>query len=251
MAEASPQRVSPELSAGNLDSQVLGLLSDNPQALRRLVEELGGGFRKAFCDLVAGVAEFMSPSRAHEFTSRDIRDLVLTLCHTLGIDVVDMGATSITAPDGSHGDPDESFLIGARATAYRALEAQHGADAAMGSLDGKPPDLAVEVEHTSYQPHKPGLYRRCGVPELWDLGTAEAARGPVIYDLQADDGPRALPASRPLPGVRADQLPAAASTLRDLGGPLAIAARGEAAGKRVLEVACGRSSAPPVGPPSP
>ena len=120
MAEASPQRVSPELSAGNLDSQVLGLLSDNPQALRHLVDELGGGFRKAFCDLVAGVAEFMSPSRAHEFTARDVRDLVLALCHTLGIDVVDMGATSITAPDGSHGDPDESFLIGARATAYRA-----------------------------------------------------------------------------------------------------------------------------------
>ena len=121
----------------------------------------------------------------------------------------------------------------------------------MSSLEGRPPDLAVEVEHTSYQPHKPGLYRRCGVPELWDLGTAEAARGPVIYDLQADDGPRTLPASRALPGVLADQLPAAAATLRDLGGPLAVAARGEAVGKGLLDVACGRRNAPSTATSSP
>ena len=53
MAEAATPAscVSPELSAGNLDSRVLSVVADNPRVLRRLVEDLGGGFRKVWYDL--------------------------------------------------------------------------------------------------------------------------------------------------------------------------------------------------------
>ena len=251
--------VSPDLSAGDLRSRVLSLVGDDPRVLRRLVDDLGGGFRKVWYDVVVGFAEFMSPSQAHEFTSRDARDLILALCHTKGLDVVDMGATSIKVPDGScGGDPDESFLIGERATQYRRVESSAGAAAAMDSIKGQAPDLAIEVEHTSHQPEKVGIYRACGVKELWDMATAEVGRGSVIHDLQAEGGPRARTSSRILSGVRADRLPTAAQALREVGGPLAFAerrARGEPVEQRLLGAAGAlpgpRDVQTPEGPPEP
>ena len=253
MAQAAPApQIFSDIHEGDRGSRVLTLSSDDEQALRRLVENLGGGFRKVWFDLVGGFVEFMSPSQAHEFTSRDARDLVLALCHACGIDVVDMGATSVEAPDGFRGgDPDESFLIGKRAGAYREIEVAQGADAAMASIDKQPPDLAVEVEHTYHQPEKIAIYRACGVQELWDLATEHAGRGPVIYDLQAEGEPRATDVFRLLPGVRAESLPAAAADLQRIGGPLRFAeqlARGEPVDRRLLAVA-GALEAPRAGEP--
>ncbi len=111
--------------------------------------------------------------------------------------------------------------------------------AAMASIDGQPPDLAVEVEHTARQPEKIAVYRDCGVTELWELATESAGREPVIYDLQAKGGPRSMVKSAILPDVRAAQLPAAARALREIGGPLAFAekgARGEPVRQQLLGV---------------
>ena len=166
MAEPPPPtpRVLPALVTGSRGSRVLSLTSDEPGVLRPLVYELGGGFRKGLFDLAGGFAEFMSPSQAHEFTSRDVHDVILALCHASGIDVVDMGSTSVRTPDDTAGgDPDESFLVGERATRYRAVEAAQGPEAAMASIEGQPPDTAVEVEHASRRDEKPAIYRACGV----------------------------------------------------------------------------------------
>ncbi len=150
------------------------------------------------------------------------------------------------APDGSSGgDPDESFLIGERATRYRRVETTEGVGAAMALIEGQPPNLAIEVEHTSHRPDKISIYRACGVKELWDLATATAGRTPMIYDLQAEGGPRSRPSSDILPGVRADRLPAAVDTLRGIGGPLVFAekrARGEPVDRRLLGAASGASA---------
>lgn len=242
MAESAPASdVFPDIHFGDRGSRVLAVTSDDPQALRGLVDCLGGGFRKVWFDLVGGFAEFMSPNQAHEFSARDARDLVLALCHLGGIDVVDMGATTIKSPGGvKKGDPDESFLIGERARAYRETEAAEGEKAAAVTIEGQPPDLAVEVEDTHHKPEKIQIYRECGVTELWDLATESAGRGPVIYDLQSEGAPQAVALSRILPGVRADTLPAAAAELQRMGGPLRFAdglARGEPVGRRLLEVA--------------
>ncbi len=226
---------------GSLESRVLSLATDDPRVLSRFVDDLGSGFRKVWFDLMHGFAEFMSPSQAHEFTSRDVHDLILALCHAKGIDVVDLGSTSIEAPDGSSGgDPDESFLIGERATRYRRVETGEGVAAAMDTIEGQPPDLAVEVEHTHHHPDKISVCRTCGVKELWDLATAAAGRAPAIYDLRAGGGPCPRPGSGVLPGVGAAGLPAAVAVLRDIGGPLAFAerrARGEPVDRRLLAAA--------------
>ena len=231
--------MTPEISAGDRQSHVLSLASADQQALRRLVEELGGGFRKICFDLAAGFVEFMAPSQEHEFTSRDARDLVLVLCRVRGLEVVDMGATTIGVPDGTRSVvPDESFLIGERAAEYRRLEAAAGAAAAMASIRGQPPDLAIEVEHTSHQPEKVDVYRRCGVGELWDLASEAKGRAPRIYDLTGKAA-RPRETSRLLPGIRAARLPAAAEALRAIGGPISYAeqrARGEPVDRRLLDI---------------
>ena len=165
----------------------------------------------------------------------------MALCHDKGIAVVDMGSTTISTPEQTGaGLPDESFLIGARAERYLQIEARDGEAAAIASIEGEPPDLAVEVEHTSHQRRKISLYRECGVKELWDLATGSAKRAPTVYDLQAENGPKSRPDSRILPGVRADRLSAAAAELRVLGGLIALGgkrARGELTDDHLVAIA--------------
>ena len=256
MAESAPSpRVCSDIHDGDRGSRVLAVTSDDAQALQRLVESLGSGFRKVWFDLAGGFAEFMSPSQAHEFTARDARDLVMALCHARGIDVVDMGATTIQTPDGAKaGDPDESFLVGKRATAYREIEAAEGNRAAGSFVEGQSPDLAIEVEHTHRQPEKVNIYRECGVAELWNLATEEVGCGPVVYDLQAEDRPQAIARSRLLPGVCAEALPAAAADLRRMGGPLRFAERmacGERVDQQLLKIAGISQDSMGGGPPAP
>ena len=216
----------PRLCTGSRGSLVLAVASEEPEALRAQIEDFRDGFRKVWFDLSAGFAEFMSPSQAHEFTARDVRDVVMALCHAEGIDVVDMGSTSVRTPDGeAGGDPDESFLVGERATRYREVEAERGTDAADASIEGEPPDIAVEVEHTSRRDEKALIYRECGVGELWDIGTPRVGAVSVIHDLQTGDRPRRLAPSRYLPDVQAARLPDAIAALKGLGGPYVFMAR--------------------------
>ena len=254
MAEplASTGRLRPLLGMGSRGSLVLTVTGDEPEALRAQVEIFGDGFHKVCFDLAKGFAEFMSPSQAHEFTSRDVRDVIMAFCHAQDIAVVDMGATTVRAPDGAaRGDPDESFLVGERAARYRDVEAERGTEAADAYIEGKPPDIAVEVEHTSHRAEKARIYRESGVGELWDLGTPRAGAPPVIHDLQAAGGPRPRSASRFLPDVRADRLPNAIATLKQLGGPygfVASHARGEPVARTLLAALRGAPTERPDGP---
>ena len=221
MAEPSmsTSSVSPLLCTGSRGSLVLVITSDERRALRPQIESLRDGFRKVWFDLSRGFAEFMSPSQEHEFSSRDVRDVIMALCLAQNIDVVDMGAREVRTPDDeAGGDPDESFLVGERATRYREVEAQQGVAAADESIKGEPPDIAVEVEHTSRKVEKALIYRECGVGELWDIGTPHAGGRSIIFDLQAEGAPRRLSASRLLPAVHAAQLPHATATLKAIGG---------------------------------
>ena len=63
MAQAAPApQIFSDIHEGDRGSRVLTLSSDDEQALRRLVENLGSGFRKVWFDLAGGFVEFMSPS---------------------------------------------------------------------------------------------------------------------------------------------------------------------------------------------
>ena len=121
----------------------------------------------------------------------------------------------------------------------------------MASIDGRPPDIAVEVEHASRRDEKRATYRACGVGELWDVGTPRAGGAAVFYDLRAQDAPRAGRASRILPDARAAGLGNAIAVLRTLGGPLAFAGRhdrGEPVASELLGVLCGATSPRPGEP---
>ena len=226
---------------GSLGSDMLALCGGSPQVLKAMVEGLATEFRKGWYDLTAGIAVFMAPSRAHEFTSRQAIELVKALFHAKAIAVVDMGATTIQADHGNKSlEPDESFLIGERAARFLQIDSEQGLEAALDDVGEEPPDLAVEVEHTHYDPGKIEVYRAVGVPELWELATGAARRAPRILDLQAEGGARPVATSRLLPGVSAERLPAAAAELRNIGGLVEFVRRmerGERVDRRLLAAA--------------
>ena len=216
-----PEAILPQscTEVGSLGSDVLALRGGSPRVLKAMTEALALEFRKGWYDLTAGIAVFMAPNRAHAFTSREMIDLVKALCHAKALTVVAMGGTTIKADhEGRRLEPDESFLIGERALRFLRIESEHGVEAALADVGEDPPDLAVEVEHTHYDARKTAIYRALGVPELWELATGAAGRTPQIFDLQAAGEPRVIAASRIVPGVHAERLPAAAAELRKIGG---------------------------------
>ena len=226
---------------GSLGSDVFALCGGSPRVFEAMVEELANEFRKCWYDLTAGIAVFMAPSRAHEFTANDLRQLVEALCYSTGLAVVVMRSTTARTDDRSKSmDPDESFLIGERAARFLRIESEQGLKAALADVGVEPPDLAVEVEHTHYDPNKVEVCRAAGIGELWELATDDARRAPRILDLQARGGPRPVATSRLLPGVRAERLPAAVVELRQIGGLVGFVERkshGEPVVRRLLTTA--------------
>ena len=232
-----PETILPEShnEKGSLGSDVLALRGGSPRMLKAMTEVLATEFRKSWYDLTAGIAVFMAPSRVHEFTSRDAIELVKALCHAKAVAVVALGSATARTDDRDQGlEPDESFLIGERAARFLGIEARDGTKAALADLGEKPPDLAVEVEHTHYDPNKVAIYRALGVPELWEMATSVVQRAPRILDLQAEGSARSVSTSRILPGVRAERLPAAIAELKEIGG-FAAFVEGNALGEPVIE----------------
>ena len=226
---------------GSLGSDVLALCGGSPRVLKGMVEGLATEFRKGWFDLAGGIAVFMAPSRAHGFTSDEVNELVKALCRSNDLAVVAMRDTTIEADGGDKSiEPDESFLIGERAARFLDIEARQGLEAALEDVGDEPPDLAVEVEHTHYDPGKTEVYRAVGVRELWELAAGATRRDPRILDLQAPGGARAVETSRILAGVRAERLPTAVAELRAIGGLVEFVERkshGEPVVRRILAAA--------------
>ena len=204
---------------GSLGSVVLAVRGGSPRVLRAIIEDLSTQFRKGWYDIADGIAVFMAPSSAHEFTTDDMRQLIEALCLSSGLAVVSMRSTTAQTEDRNQSmDPDESFLIGERAARFLRIQSSEGREAALADLGTKPPDLAVEVEHTHYDPKKVEVYRAVGVRELWEMSTGSTRRAPRILDLQAPGGARPVETSSILSGVCAARLPAAVAELRTIGG---------------------------------
>ena len=204
---------------GPLGSGVVSLQGGDPGIFKACIEYLSQRFRKRWYDLAAGVAVFMAPSVAHEVRASDVGDLVKALCRCKGIAVVHLGsATSETKDKQQSADPDESYFVGEKAEQFRDLERRSDLDRAVSAMEGVPRDLVIEVEHMHYDAKKPGIYRKAGVQELWDIGTTQTKRGPAIWDLQAPGHARTVETSRIIEGVRVDCLLGAIKILRVLGG---------------------------------
>ena len=202
-------------STGSLGSDVVVLRSTDACALRDAIEELSADFQRCWYHLPAGLAVFMATSRAHEFSRTDASDLIEALCYVSRHANVGLGRTTAQTDDQSQSvDPDESFLIGERAARFRQIQRNAGSDAALADLGTQPQDLAVEVERAPHDDVRTEVYRAVGMRELWETPRGE----PRILDLQAPDGVRPIEASRILPGVPVEGLPAVIDELRVLGG---------------------------------
>lgn len=214
--------IAPELTweTGSLGSPVLALRGGDPDILKRVADRYAERFRKSWRDLKSGIAVFMAPSRAHEYSKGDARGGVEALAAALGLAVVNLGSATLRGADSENrqGDPDESFFIGPAAARYRAIERRDGTEAARAALADTPADLAVEVEHTHYDATKRAIYRAAGVAELWEIATAPTGKETAIVDLQASGGPQSVEASAVVPGVQADGLDEALQVLREIGG---------------------------------
>lgn len=199
---------------GSLGSDVVVLRSTDARVLRGAIEELSADFHKCWYYLPAGLAVFMATSRAHEFSAINASDLVKALCHVTRHPYVALGRTTAQTDDQSQGvDTDASFLIGERAARFRRMLRNEGSDPALADLGTQPQDLAIEVERAPYDDVRTEVYRAVGVRELWETPSGE----PRILDLQAPGGVRPIEASRILPGVPVEGLPAVLDELRVLG----------------------------------
>ena len=242
------RHIMPEVMAGkgSLGSDVVAVKCGSKRTLQVVAEQLAESFRKGWVDFAQGIAVFIAPTRNHETVGILAKELVEALCESQDIDVVGFGSTTVSAgTEAGSADPDESFLVGERATRYLGIDQAEGWTAANADLGDAPPDLVIEVEHTHYDPNKVNIYRAASVKELWDLATGATGRSPKITHLQAEGSPQAIETSRILPSVRADSLADAVDALRTIGGLRGFIRRhanGEPVAEKLLAVASGLAS---------
>jgi Uma2 family endonuclease len=123
-----------------------------------------------------GEFEMMSPSREHERIKRLIARLIDAISLEWNIPVQSTGSTTMARDTLERGiEPDETY--------YVAHEPQvRGRDDYDADSD-PPPDLAVEVDHTTSSVSRLPIYSALGVPEIWRYH-----RGAVSFHLRQPDG---------------------------------------------------------------
>jgi len=119
-----------------------------------------------------GTLEIMSPSNRHEYVKKMIARLVEAFSEER--DLVFNGFGSATFKNAERGrglEPDECYVL-----------STHDA------LDPVRPDLAIEVQHTSWKTDRLAVYAGLGVPEVWRWrqGTIEVhvLREGGLYELR-------------------------------------------------------------------
>jgi Uma2 family endonuclease len=107
-----------------------------------------------------GKLEIMSPVSRHERAKQILNRLVITISDEAGVDIESIGSTTIREKLKQRGaEPDDSFYVGR-------------IDHILGDRDldfkkDPPPDLAIEIDHTSASLYKLPIYAKFGVREIW------------------------------------------------------------------------------------
>ena len=229
---------------GSFGSEIVTLREGDPAVHEAAVHALSIASREFWCDAPNRVSVMIAPSRFHARASVELGEVVRALCWVSGIAYIATGSATAEAKT-THkrtASPDESYLIGERAERFRRIEREVDTEAALSDLGEQPADLVVEVEHTSYDEMKRGVYRDAGIRELWEAApkTSKASRRPRIIDLQDPDGCRQIEASNIIPGVRPEGLHGAIAVLQQVnrfGGFVERLARGEPVDQDLLSAA--------------
>lgn len=106
-----------------------------------------------------GTLEIKMPSKLHEIINRLLELIITALVEELGLSLKGYGSTTLNREDLQKGiEPDSCFFI-QNANRLQGLDPEIPADL--------PPDLAVEVDITSFSMRRMGIYRQLKVPEVW------------------------------------------------------------------------------------
>ncbi|MEL6325897.1 MAG: Uma2 family endonuclease [Cyanobacteria bacterium J06626_23] len=121
-----------------------------------------------------GVLTLKRPSKLHEIVNRLLARIVTALTEELGLDVVNVGSTTLNREDLKKGvEPDTGFYI-QNAALLEGLDPE--------IPDNLPPDLVVEVAITSPSTARTQIYQALGVLEVWRYTQRQ---GLVMYQLQS------------------------------------------------------------------
>lgn len=141
-----------------------------------------------------GVLSLKMPSKLHEIINRLLARIITTLTEELGLEVVDVGSTTLDREDLEKGaEPDTGFYI-QNAALLDGLDPE--------IPEHLLPDLVIEVDITSPSTQRMEIYGALGIPEIWRY---TKRRGLVIYQLTAGRYGESE-ASGALPQVSAAQL---------------------------------------------
>jgi tetratricopeptide (TPR) repeat protein len=108
-----------------------------------------------------GTLEITMPSQKHEYYKEIIRDLIKYLAEELDLDCESLGSTTWKRKDILKGaEPDNCFYI-------QNEPAIRGVKPNIDLSKNPPPDLILEVDHTSPSLNRLPIYAGLGIPEIW------------------------------------------------------------------------------------
>src|SRR5262245_14943115 len=150
----------------------------------QLLADLGEGYAsRIFYD--RGRMEVMAPDSIHEKYMGITRSLIDALRDELDIDVESFGSTTFRLEMKLKGaEPDECFYVQNAAVVI-------GKQGRLDLSEDPPPDIFLEVEHTSRSLDKFPIYAALGVPEIWRIraGVAEIT---LLLDDRYEESPNSL-----------------------------------------------------------
>ncbi|WP_121969285.1 Uma2 family endonuclease [Leptolyngbya sp. BC1307] len=185
-----------ELDLDNFDGQLtqtVVLSHISWQTYQAVLADMGD-HRAARVAYNQGVLTLKVPSKFHEIVNRLLARIVATLTEELGLEVINVGSTTLERDDLEKGaEPDTGFYI---QNAYRleGLDPEIPPDL--------PPDLVIEVDITSPSNQRMAIYQTLGISEVWRYTKRQ---GLEIYQLQANDYAK-TETSVALPQLTADRL---------------------------------------------
>ncbi len=144
------------------------------QTYRALLDDMGD-HRTARITYDRGIIQIKMPSKLHEIINRLLARIVTILTEELGLDIVNLGSTTLEREDlDKSAEPDTCFYI---QNAYQLA----GLDPEIP--ENLPPDLVIEVDITSPSTNRIAIYFALGIPEVWRYTKKEGVK---IYHSQTD-----------------------------------------------------------------
>lgn len=166
-----------ELDLDNLEGQLTQLIvlpNIRWQTYRAMLTDMGD-HRAMRLSYNQGNLTLKMPSKLHEIINRLLARIVTTLTEELGLDVVNVGSTTLEREDLAKGaELDTGFYI-QNASALEGLDPD--------IPDNLPPDLVIEVDITSPSTRRLEIYQVLGIAEVWRYTKRE---GLTIFQLQND-----------------------------------------------------------------